>query len=281
MRILIALLLAFPAFGIGLQSHVFVAVTSGASVEFSPEQVDGLQFWFKGDTFTEAEGSAISNWVNSASQTGWYVTNQTSTEWPQLTNNFNGTGRKALRFDGSNDRLWVSNSAALNVTRNTNDCAIISIARVNDTAVTKTVFFISKGDSAASGRESLDVVSSEALRMVQRSKDADGFTSATDGTPTLTTSTICAYAEYTHTNKVDVTGSSLVLFTNNVQAFNASGASPTNTEDTASLVISMAAGSGQIWNGEIAEVLVYVPKPSAANRTSIYNYLKAKYSLVP
>lgn len=282
---IILLAMAVLAVAQGLRNPAFIGnlhyVEAGEApaTPWSPTNVDGLQLWFRSEDLAglATEGSSVSNWPSAVpGKSERYITNQTASRWPTLTNTFNGrAGTNALVFDGTDDVLWVSNAATLSITRNTNDCTIITVLRMDANAGTKSVLKLSGG--SAGPRESIAFDNAEKFVATMRSLDGDTSVERKTAVQPSTVA-VCYHTDFVHTNVVEASGSAIVIYTNNFLATNGVGSTPTNTQDTASTYIQMGASSSSFL-GEIAELIMYVPAISAADRTNCWLYLSNKYAL--
>lgn len=282
----ILLTVAILAAAQGLRNPAFVAnlhyVESGEApaTPWSPTNVSGLQLWFRGEDLTglATEGSSVSNWPSAVpGKPERYATNATEAAWPRMTNTFNGrTGTNALSWDGTDDIFYITNAA--DVFRGIQSCTIASCLRIGGNTGIKTILYAS-GASAGSAREILYSDSAEKIVLSHRSLDADTAVSATVGSASSVASAISLLVSSVHTNTTAVTGSALTVWTNNVLATNGPGASPTNTQNSASVKVCI--GNLTTWPllGETAEIIVWVPALSAADRTNCWLYFSNKYGL--
>lgn len=285
LKILLAFLVACaPGFAqFGLRSPGFAGARPvDATASWTPASAAGLKLWFKAETLTGSEGSSIAGWANNAPGYGdWYLTNATAAQRPYLTNTFNGlTGTNALFFNGLTNWFTLSNATALSVTRVVASCSIVAVARVGQNGQTKPFLFIMNNSAGLSVRESLALYASEVVDSGQRTLDADTAALGRLAHASSTNVALCYQVDHVHTNIVAVTGSAITIYTNNVAGTNVIGATPGYTSDTASYAIRVGLESGPAYFlGEIAELCLYVPAISSAERGSNYTHFKNKYQL--
>lgn len=257
-----------------------VPVAGGGA--FSPSDIPGLQFWFKGDTLIGAyEGATTNLWLDSSAN-GWYVTNVTSGQYPYITNTFNGvSGKAALYFDGTDDSLYVTNATAKDIARRGSNATIVAVCRQSANTAAKSLFSLSRNTTAAS-REALYFNNLERLAVLGKTLDADTSLSFACASTSVQDKGLVVQANINHTNTVTVTGAVIDIYTNNVLAGTGSGTmSATFTSDTASQAITLGSQFGTLsFLGEIAEILYYTPAISDSDRTNLYNHLVDKYTIV-
>ena len=260
------------------------AFQPSGTTAFTPSSITGLKMWFRPEALAAlgyAEGSSVSNW-NDASGNNWYVTNATTGQWPYVTNTFNGIAINALYFDGG-DGLWISNALALNVTRNIENCTIIGVARQTASGANKTILQIRTGTGTVY-REHFYYNSGEQGSAAMITIDGTSSLAGVIDSASSVTAATCLHADYIHTNSTTVEGAIVNVYTNNVLGVTATGtAIPSNTTDTASLQIGVGTGraiANAPFIGEIAEIIVYVPAISSAQRSQLYtDYFKSRYGL--
>lgn len=285
MKTLIILLLSFPALCFGQvlslsDPNWAAAKPSVAAAAWTPASLTGLQIWLDASSAINAEGESVTNLVSSVvTYPERWATNAVAANAPYLTNTWNSTAVSALVFDGSDDRLNVSNSVA--VMKNGYSCSIVVVARPNDTSSSKYVFSLS-ANGTSFPRDGVSFNNSEYVVASQRTLDGDTSVERYRATAQSVSIPTVVHVDFTHTNAAWATGSEMSIYTNNVLAINGAGASSTNVPNTDSTTVTMGAMGTTLYpfSGEIGEVLVYVPAlTNSAHRTSLYNHLKAKYGL--
>jgi len=129
-------------------------------------------------------------------------------------------------------------------------------------------------------REQMSFSGVNYIELRQRSLDSESATMLFTPVSMPQNVATCYQGDFTHTNKTAVTGSAMAIYSNNVVSATGTGSTSTNTVDTASALVEIGArNSGVRFNGDLAEILVYVPKLSPADRTNVWLYLQSKYSL--
>jgi len=249
---------------------------------FAAAAIPDRQLWFKGETLWGTEGATVSNWVSSAMQSGWYATQTISANWPTLTNTFNGAaGVKAVWCDGTARILSVTAPGAKALLQNAESATFVAVAHQWSSGTTKILVFFSNGISDNATRDAFGFDTSERGYMASASMDGDSVTGLSGSAELSTNAAFCLMADFVHTNTVEQTGSSLTYYTNGVLYVTGAGSTPTNTSATASQVIYLLRGnaSSQRFYGALAEVQVFVPKLTEAQRTAVWAELKPKYNL--
>jgi len=250
-----------------------------SGVAWTPASISGLKFWFNPtalDALGYTEGSYVSNW-NDLSGNNWYVTNKTSGQWPTITNTFNGKPLKALYFTGASGfMLWVSNTTALEVLKNAENCTLLGVFRCNDSSYSKYIFHLNANTSSGRGRAALGASSAEASLIAWTVFDNVSTTTYTCGDADMNARIL--QADFLYTNRTEVTGGTINVYTNGVLA-GSTTCTPTNIQDTACYRITLGGeyDSTRSFAGEIAEVLMYVPAISSADKALLTAYLKSKY----
>lgn len=242
---------------------------------FTPNSLTNLQLWFSGNSVSGTTGDYISAWTNSATaQPSIYGTNAgDSALRPMLTNSFAATTNKALVFglNGTNI-LYVSN--ALSVLKGVPSATVCSVAQmVDSTSGSKYLFIMSRSNAATYSRAVLEQTSSERISADGRTADAD-TESLCQSPVLLTNQSYLVQADFLYSS------GSISVYTNNILTSSTNLATTGNTDNTASkgvLIGGQSSTATSNFRGWIAELMVFVPAISAAERTNVWNYIKTKY----
>jgi hypothetical protein len=184
-------------------------------------------------------------------------------------------GLNVARFDGSNDRLTRSTS---DLARNVGGLTIYAIRKWSASPTAARNIFSISTNVAGNGRALLfgGFVSNK-MGAGGRRLDANTFASIAASSNIGTTSFDLDTAVFDYTN------SDLYLYTKDVleastTTFQTTG-STSNTAATAAAIGSQPNGSGQYFEGDIGEVLVYHSAHDAATRQRVWDYLRTKWGI--
>lgn len=233
-----------------------------------PADVTGLVLWYKPESLSGANGTAISTWTDSSAN-GWDMTNAVAGKQPYITNNV-ANGYAAAYFDGT-DFLFAE-GGALASWNNVSGATLIAVLKTN--SVAGAVLFVSR-NSLGSSRFYI-YASSGKPTLGGRRLDTDSF-------QTLGSTDVYSSGFLSHEGWVDYSNSDASVYTNGTLAaststFQTSG----NTSATDSLNISMGGINttpSEPFTGWITEAIFYNRAISSGDRAIITAYLEAKYGL--
>lgn len=240
---------------------------------------NGLQIWFKGESFTGAppEGASISNWPSSSPiNPNAYATNATAVNWPQLTNTFNALSGTNAIFFGSvyTNFFYVSN--ALHVSSNIASLTIVAACAFEDAGSTKTILQISKNGDSTGPRAEIEIYSTRAFRAQGRTADADGV-AVVGGPAIITNAPWVLQADFLYS------AGTINTYTNGTFYNTTNLATSGNTSATVPTAIRLGAlttaAGAQAFRGWIPEIRVYVPALSAGDRATVTAKLRSKYGI--
>jgi len=218
-------------------------------------------------------GSAVAR-IEDKSGNGRHFT-QGTTGFRPLRQEFNG--KSILRFDGSDDRLFIGNT---NLLRNVTGATIYVVRKLNvlNESANSSYFGIARGTDAVNRAILYTLASGGRPQLGGRTLDADGFvatgTGPFDATPTDKFEVQTGVFNYAVTT--------LSQYINNTQSTTRTDfQSATTTSNTVASVSSIgtSAGSGQFANADIAEILVFHSAHNEATRKDVWNYLGDKWGL--
>lgn len=231
-----------------------------AGGDWTPSQLgtSTLTAWFKADSISGADGSAVSAWADSSGNSN-DLAQASSARQPTLQTNELG-GQSVVRFDGSNDILSDGDIAALDV--GTGDIWMACLFKSTDDSGAQNYF--EKGATSFG----LRCLSSGVLQFTL---------GATTNTP------LQSDGNWSRTEFVLATASRVSA---NANGFvNGSASTTTNQTNTGSIsnsdvfdVGARAVGAGTL-TGDIAEILVGGATLTTANREKVEGYLAWKYGL--
>jgi hypothetical protein len=198
------------------------------------------------------------------------ATQSTTANKPTLKLNIQN-GKPVIRFD-SDDYLSLANLALLN---NVGSVSFFAVLRYPDLDTIRCELFYSVGTSAAPSRFTTNMAdATDLLGMAGRRLDTDSIQTIRANSDFNTTlkSVFCSYA--TQTVDVRKNGASIA----SSSTFQTAG----NTSATDSLCALVGAATdpiSQFFNGDLMEMLLYVPALSDANRDLVEAYLNAKWAV--
>lgn len=228
------------------------------TVNFTPKQFAELRVWLDASDLTQADNSSVSNWLDKSGN-NTNVTQVTLANQPVVrTNQLNG--KPVVRFDGVNDYLLGTNLSP------SSNRTIIVLSRVNThTSAGRTAF--STYPQFYGGVISVLSTNNQAGYMT-----GGGILGALSDTATYPIgSAVVQMIRYTPTEfvlKMNVARTVSVVRTASVDPALQTG-----------YTIGSDAQFSAVFNGDIAEVIVYNSAISDANYTKIVNYLTAKWGL--
>lgn len=215
---------------------------------FNPGSVSGLALWFKADagTSTTTNGAAISQW-NDQSGNARHVAQATGANQPTYQENV-VNGRPVVRFDGTNDYLEATG---------------FTLTQPN------TMFVVAKPANVASnGKNVVDGVTTRNAVTIGTTPKI-GLNAGSDVNSTLDWTV--AFQLVTAV----FNGASSLVRRNGV----ASAAVNPGTASLAGIRIGTFNGSLAMWNGDVAEVLVYNAALSTVDRDAVESHLTSKYAI--
>ena len=220
-----------------------------------PTEVSGLLRWYEGDVLGLADGTAVSSWTDQSANAD-HAVQADSAKQPVLKTGV-ASGHDAVRFDGSND--WLTFAEIL-----------------DSSAATAHIFVVS--DSNATG-----------ARVIMSTRQSDGqsgwslrynpqttmqyFHAGGGATP------IVSYSITDQLNIIEVQRNGLDVTLGANGALGTETAISTYVVSSADRTIIGAEndGTASFLNGDIAEIVIYDHVLSAGDRTSVLDYLTAKY----
>jgi len=240
-----------------------------------------LKVWLKADAITGLnDGDAVGTWSDQSGN-GYDATQPTSAKRPiYKTGILNG--KPVVRFDGVDDQLDFL-GAALDIFKNVGSGNLIVVCSdTNNTGgrVSHDPVAFVTGDGSTFARISIETRTSSTSIFWHRARRVDGDPGVS--------------ATFAYSNGFHVLIAEAKPETNFAQLYvdGTAGTSTTyaggagNFSNTSSAGVSGASGAsvgcsggggGNFFPGDIAEVLVFQPALSAADRNAIYNYLAIKY----
>jgi len=230
----------------------------------------GLQLWLKADALTLEEGEQVSTWTDSSGN-GRNATQTTSSKQPIFTNA--GIGPAALKFDGINDDMEVPFSAFFN----SEEFTVFCVAKSNATAGDHTV--VSSIESGKGFALFMDMSNKDSTAFWRGGGGDDGITSAANSVVN-TGAQIMTYVMDDTTGNADA--DTATLFVNGRQeAQEETGVSGGNVDYVPNTAANLKIGemSGDFFDGQIAEILIYNAVLSDADREQVEGYLSTKYRI--
>ncbi len=230
--------------------------------------------WWKPESLTGANGSAISSWADS-SPNALHATQATAAKQPTLVAAALN-GYPAASFDGSDDILFLDATAAGPIARNIGGITIVAVAATSatDTAAHRLVS-ISNGGATSANRATLSR-QGDFAQTGGRRLDGDGFqaVNAAAGTTPLNTYRVL-------TNSLEYSAAVARIFVNGTQSVSATFQTAGNTSDTNSVGVSIGAqpSSTLFWTGPAVEIAVFDRTLTDAERASVHSYFQDKFGI--
>ncbi len=261
-----------------------VALAAGGGRALA-QPISSSALWLRADAITGvADGGAVSAW-NDANDNGRSYEQGDSNKQPLLVTTGENTinNKPVLRFDGTNDFLQ-GNTASLSALQNQPGASAFAVRKLDATGVSVNILTMSVGGGTA-GRF-----------FITQGGDAHGRNNYSTGGRPTDGSTPVVFADNStpktntspaiQTGVTRFTGSqfSATSFANGVQAVTASTSSTAsafpNTASQAATIGSSIGGTGNLFKGNIAEIILYPRALDTAERSVVENYLGAKYALI-
>jgi len=225
----------------------------------------GLQLWLKADALTLEEGEQVSTWTDSSGN-GRSATQTTSSKQPIFTNA--GIGPAALKFDGVNDDMEVPFSAFFN----SEEFTVFCVAKSNATAGDHTV--VSSIESGKGFALFMDMSNKDSTAFWRGGGGDDGITSAANSVVN-TGAQIMTYVM--DDTDADSQSDTVTLFVNGRQE--AQDTSSVDYVPNGSANLKIGEMSGDFFDGQIAEILIYNSVLSDEDREQVEGYLSLKYGI--
>jgi len=247
-----------------------------------PDGISGLHGWYKADAITGlANGAAVSQWDDSSGNAN-HATQGTGANQPSYqTNVINGL--PVVRFNGTTNRLVITNSDMLSITNNATGITALALVNLSSAGVgaTRNIFGLANGaTTTVRVKYGNRFVSSEDNWAVSgRRLDDPGAqqnlvgTSGSQWDSPLVLSTV-----------VDWANSNADLYRNGTNvASTAAWFVDGNTSATNSLAAAIGAQANEteFWFGDIAELVIYNRTLDFTERSDIESYLNVKYFGAP
>lgn len=210
-----------------------------------PNSVSGLEAWYKADSISQADGTAISTWTDSSSN-GRDISNTGSNRPTYKTGILNS--QPIVRFDGADD--WLERNASF---INGNDWTVIAVAK----------------SSAGTGVIASNDTNPSRGWVFYRSTAGGNFETSGAGGTTYTASSGFDISTVRGGISIYVNGAFNNMSTRSI---------PVNT---AFFDVGRRAypGAETYLNGDIAEIIIYGKKLSLTERAQVEAYLASKYAL--
>jgi hypothetical protein len=216
----------------------------------SPEDIAGLEVWLRPESLSAVDNSAVSAWSNEGS--GADAVQATGGFQPTVqTNELDGFS--IVRFDGSDDRLTVSD-----VTNNDATRTVFIVAKQAANTDQRTVWGWDNNArlrNSAVGGATWGYLSNQAVTEVDLGGTTTNWTAVT--------------VRYNSTSSVDA-------YINGGAAQNFD---PNDVYQSGSTQLHIGSRDTGInpWNGDVAEVIIYNSVLSDANKDKVLGYLSDKY----
>lgn len=259
-----------PALRPGLspgRNLVGVPVTSWLNYRgFTRDTIPGLVTWLKADALSQADGTAVSSWTDSA-VTGNAFTQATGSKQPTFKTGIIA-GRPVVRFDGIDDGLASAATVDLSAATGITVFAVMSAtAGADEVLAEMSADFNAQTDSWVVHRHSANAV--EALT---KGATYAAFTS----TRTLTTTPRIVVASFDRT-----------LATNEATVWvdgDSGGTRPFNTDTSGTfgnrtVYLGARNAASLFLNGDVAEFGIYSVALTAGQLVTLQNYLSAKFGI--
>lgn len=236
----------------------------------TPDDVSGLKLWFKPESLSGSDGTAISTWTDSSGN-GWDATNSTAAQQPYITNSV-ANGYNAIYMDGGDIlQVLAGGNAILN---NKPGVTVYGLVKTNSTSAGAKSFFHFSRNTSGSTRF-YPYLNGSSVTGGGRRLDTDGFAAmgSTYASPSgwYLFEVIGDYADsagYVFVNSVPVHTNTSWLTDGN-----------TSATDSANIRIGGVATGTESWVGWVSEIVVYDKAVTASDRNVLSNYFKTKYGL--
>jgi hypothetical protein len=257
-----------PRLSLGLGAQTIRKVGGGAS--FSPANLSGLSLWLKADAGVTLSGSNVTAWADQ-SGSGNNATVENSGEEPTFVSSFSNS-KPAIQFNGTTQLLIVADSSSLDFI---NTSIFIVLKRTGDGTGNEITFMkngsILTDDAVYWNCARLNNGNSTFTLNVGGSRpDLDTNTDLTSGNPTI--------LELTYN------GTDSFIYTNGSQT--ATYSEPTGSIETTSGSLQIGGYNksfnnpgGELFNGQIAEIVMYNRAVTGTERQQVEAYLNTKYAI--
>jgi len=245
---------------------------AAASTAFDPRQIASLGLWLDAsvDSSITFNGNTVSEW-RDLSGNGRHFAQATAASQPNGVDRTQN-GKRVLDFDGN--RVLAGNSASLNFARAVGGVSIFFAGKWDTLEGQATGVFISRGDSASSGRCNIDYASSvSGFRMIGRRLDTDSAAVLTTAGNT-NAGIFAGIFDYANSDGFfRINGSTVASST----SFQANGVTQDNDSVGISIggIPSLASGL----DGFIGEVVIYRRALTVTEQQTLERYLGAKWNI--
>lgn len=242
---------------------------SASQASQGPDSVSGLVLWYKPESLSGANGTAIATWTDSSAN-GWDMTNAVSGKQPYITNSV-ANGYAAAYFDGGD--VLFAEGGALSSWRNVAGATLIAVVRTNSVSSLQGIAFA--GRNVAGSARAYLFSNSGKPAVGGRRLDSDSFASSMAGDLLPGGWTLVeAWIDYSNSDAATYTNGVLAGSTTSFQTDG-------NTSDTDSAAVCLggiSASPGEPFIGWIAEVMMFNRAISSADRSIISSYFVQKYA---
>lgn len=249
----------------------------------NPDGITGLHGWYKADAITGlSNGAAVTQWNDSSGFVN-HAAQATALNQPTYQTNV-VNGLPVVRFDGTNDRLVITNSDMLAITNNAAGISIMAVVSASSSGdgLTRNMFGLANGATTTvrvkHGQRFTSGPNTTNWAVSGRRLDADTQQNLISTvTPTYDTPVRLGTVVNWASSDADV-----YLNGGNV-ASTAAWFVDGNTSATNSLAAAIGAQGSEteFWFGDIAELVVYNKVLNSTERGDLDNYFTAKYFPVP
>lgn len=237
----------FLAQALTLLDGAFAGRTRQAS--FLPSDVAGLVSWYRASAISSSAGTEITSWSDSAT-TGWTLYGVAGSS-PYVTNSSEINGQKWLNFDGASQTMRHTNGALAQ------PCTVFTVLKFH--ALPPVSGSVLDGTNAA-GRMLVGITSAGAFQI-------SGGTSLSSASSLVPTGKWMIYEASFKASP------NAAIITNGVSVQTGDAGS----QAAAGLFVGQRQAGGRLFNGGLAEILIYTNDVSAGDRTSIRDYFYSKY----
>lgn len=233
---------------------------------FTRDTISGLVTWLKADALAQADGTAVASWTDSSMSANHFI-QATGAKQPTFKTAIVG-GRPVVRFDGVDDGLASAASVDLSASTGLTVFVVMSATSGSDRAIAE----MSTDTNGQTDSWILHRAASDKVGSYHKGVAPSVF----ESTRTLTTTPRIAVATMDRTLS---SAESTVWVDGDSAGSRFLDGDITGTFGNRTVYMGARAGTSLFLAGDVAEFGIYNRALSTGERTTLQNYLSAKYGI--
>ncbi|MDO8429607.1 MAG: LamG domain-containing protein, partial [Candidatus Daviesbacteria bacterium] len=251
--------------GIDLNQGTSLVLGALSSGIVQPTSFNGLKVWYLANAQDSSDDSTLGSLFDSSGNN--YTTTQgTAANKPTFKTNIINS-LPIVRFDGTNDSF---NATSYSAFMNTSNFSFFAVAKTNVSNDGGNHTILGRNHSASGGAWDFGIATNGKVNI--STWNGSGTQTQVKGATALGTSSF-----YIISATDD--GTTRTIYLNGTQDNSGTGTTINDTISTPVTVGVAHGGSAELWNGDIAEVILYNRSLSSTERQTIETYLSNKYNI--